>query len=121
MIEDTDSEIPIYRQCDLLGLARGSYYYEPGEEDGYNLLLMRQIDEQFTKTPFYGVARMTAWLKKKGDEVNEKRIRRLMRLMALEAVYPRPRLSVSDAGHRKYPYLLREILVTHGRQWFILF
>ena len=114
MIESGDSKIPIARQCRLVGLARGSYYYEPREEDEYNLLLMRQIDVQFTETPFYGVARMTAWLKREGHEVNEKRIRRLMRLMALEAVYPKLRLSVSDVGHRKYPYLLREIPVTHS-------
>lgn len=114
MIERNGSKIPVYRQCDLLGCARGSYYYEPREEDEYSLLLMRKIDEQFTDTPFYGVARMTAWLRRDGHEVNEKRIRRLMRLMALEAVYPKPRLSVGDSSHRKYPYLLRDMTVTHS-------
>jgi len=114
MIDFLDSEISIGRQCDLIGLARGSYYYEPKGEDEQNLFLMRKIDEQFTDTPFYGVARMTAWLKRAGHEVNEKRIRRLMRLMALEAVYPKPRLSIGDAGHLKYPYLLRDMTVTHS-------
>jgi len=114
MIDDSGSGIPISRQCDLIGLSRKTYYYESRGEDEYNLLLMRRIDEQFTDTPFYGVARMTAWLKRGGHEVNEKRIRRLMRLMALEAVYPKPRLSVSSAGHRKYPYLLRDVSVTHS-------
>tara|TARA_B100000315_G_C14355174_1_gene485832 strand:- start:311 stop:538 length:228 start_codon:yes stop_codon:yes gene_type:complete len=66
---------------------------------------MNLIDEQFTKTPFYGVERMTAWLRRQGQEVNHKRIRRLMRLMGLEAIYPKPRLSLSNQAHKKYPYL----------------
>jgi putative transposase len=116
MIDPGYAMIPLYRQCELLGLARSSYYYEPNGDDGYNLLLMNLIDEQFTKTPFYGVPRMRAWLKVQGHEVNHKRVRRLMRLMGLEAVYPKPRLSRSNQQHKKYPYLLNNLLIDHPDQ-----
>jgi putative transposase len=106
-----NSMIPVFRQCDLLGLARSSYYYEPGRDDRFNLSLMNLIDEQFTKTPFYGVLRITAWLKRQGQEVNQKRVRRLMRLMGLEAIYPKPRLSRSNREHKKYPYLLNNLVI----------
>ena len=108
--------IPISRQCDLLGLARSSYYYTSEKDDSYNLYLMNLIDEQFTKTPFYGVARMTAWLQRQGQEVNHKRVRRLMRLMGLEAIYPKPRLSLSNQAHKKYPYLLTNMVIDHPDQ-----
>ena len=99
--------IPVFRQCELLDLARASYYYKSERNDIYNQLLMKMLDEQFTKTPFYGVLKMTACLKMKGHDVSEKRVRRLMRLMGLEAVYPKKRLSKSAPDHKKYPYLLR--------------
>ena len=108
--------IAICRQCELLSLSRASYYYQSGKDDGYNLLLMKLIDEQFTRTPFYGVPKMTAWLKKQGYPVNRKRVRRLMRLMGLEAIYPKRRLSVPDSAHKKYPYLLRGLEIDHTDQ-----
>lgn len=108
--------IPISRQCELLGLSRSSYYYESERDDSYNLWLMNLIDEQFTKTPFYGVARMTAWLQRQGQAVNHKRVRRLMRLMGLEAIYPKPRLSLSNQAHKKYPYLLTNMVIDHPDQ-----
>lgn len=108
--------IPVYRQCELLGLSRSSYYYQSQRDDGYNLYLMNLINEQFTKTPFYGVERMRAWLSRQGEEVNHKRIRRLMRLMGLEAIYPKPRLSLPDQAHKKYPYLLRNLVIDHPDQ-----
>jgi len=77
---------------------------------------MNLIDEQFTRTPFYGVEKMTAWLKRQGQEVNPKRVRRLMRLMGLEAIYPKPRLSLSNQEHKKYPYLLRNLMIDHPDQ-----
>jgi len=101
--------MPINRQCELLYLARASYYYQSERDDSYNQLLMKMLDEQFTKTPFYGVLKMTACLKMKGHDVNEKRVRRLMRLMGLEAVYPKKRLSKTAHDHKKYPYLLRNL------------
>ena len=83
-------------------------YYEPAGESPENLALMRLLDEQYTRTPFYGVEKMTRWLRdEQGYTVNPKRVRRLMRKMGLEAIYPKPRLSKPAPGHRIYPYLLR--------------
>jgi len=105
-------QISIYRQCELLSLARSSLYYKPVEvDDSFNVLLMRLIDEQFTKYPFYDVDKMTAWLKRNKHEVNHKRIRRLMRLMGLHAIYPKPNLSKAREEHKKYPYLLKGVHV----------
>jgi putative transposase len=105
------------RQCELVGLPRSSYYYgDGGGESDENLQLMRLIDEQYLRTPFYGSPRMTEWLRGKGFVVNHKRIARLMQLMDLEAVYPKPRLSKPGAGHRIYPYLLRNLPITAVNQ-----
>jgi putative transposase len=116
LIDSANIQIPIYRQCELLGLCRSSYYYESQRDDSYNLMLMNLIDEQFTRTPFYGVPRMTAWLKVQGHEVNHKRVRRLMRLMGLQAIYPKPRLSCSNQTHKKYPYLLKGVMIDYPDQ-----
>jgi putative transposase len=77
---------------------------------------MKLIDEQFTRTPFYGVPKMTEWLKREGHRINRKRIRRLMRLMGLEAIYPKRRLSIPDLEHKKYPYLLSNLEINHADQ-----
>jgi putative transposase len=95
------------QQCDLLGLARSSYYYEPVPESEENLRLMRLLDEQYTRTPFYGTRKMTAWLNTQGDAVERKRVTRLLRLMGLEAIYPKPRTSVPGTVEQRYPYVLR--------------
>ncbi len=95
----------------MLGLSRSSLYYEPGGEAAEDLRLMRRIDEQYTARPFYGSRRMTVWLNEQGEGVNRKRVRRLMRVMGLEAIYPKPRLSLAGKGHRIYPYLLRGVKV----------
>ena len=116
MIESANEMIPVFRQCELLDLSRSSYYYAPGRDDSYNQLLMERIDEQFTKRPFYGVPKMTAWLKIQGHPVNHKRIRRLMRLMGLETIYPKPRLSKANPEHKKYPYLLKNLIIDHPDQ-----
>lgn len=73
---------------------------------------MRLLDEQYTQTPFYGVKRMTAWLRRQGEVVNEKRVRRFLRTMGLIALYPEPKTSQSAPGHRIYPYLLRQVPIT---------
>jgi len=104
------------RQCELLGLSRSSLYYEPGGEVAEDLRLMRLIDEQYTARPFYGSRRMTIWLNGQGEEVNRKRVQRLMRVMGLEAIYPKPRLSLAGKGHRIYPYLLRGVTVERRDQ-----
>lgn len=116
MIDVANIEIPISRQCELLWLSRSGYYYEPVGESPLNLYLMNLIDEQYTRTPFYGVNKMTAWLIRQGYTVNPKRIRRLMRKMGLEAIYPKPRLSLSTSENKKYPYLLRDLEIERPDQ-----
>ena len=106
----------IAEQCELLGLARSSYYYQPMGETEENLHLMRLLDEQYTKTPYYGILRMTAWLKTQGYQVNEKRVARLLRLMGLEAIYPKPHLSVPDPTAHSYPYLLKGLKIERVNQ-----
>ncbi len=106
----------VRRQCELLGLSRSSLYYEPAGESAEDLRLMRLIDEQYTACPFYGSRRMAAWLVGRGEEVNRKRVQRLMRTMGLEAIYPKPRLSLAGKGHRIYPYLLRGVKVVRADQ-----
>ena len=104
------------RQCALLGLPRATLYYQPVAETGANLRLMRRIDEQYLRTPFYGSRRMSVWLGTRGERVNRKRVQRLMRAMGLEAIYPKPRTSDPAAGHRIYPYLLRGVEVVRPNQ-----
>jgi putative transposase len=108
--------LSVRRQCELLGLSRSSLYYEPGGEAAEDLRLMRRIDERYTACPFYGSRRMTACLNERGEGVNRKRVRRLMRVMGLEAIYPKPRLSPAGKGHRIYPYLLRGVTVARRDQ-----
>jgi putative transposase len=116
MIEHSHPQISVRRQCTLVGLNRSSLYYPPTQETEENLLLMRLIDQQYTRTPFYGSRRMTHWLGSAGHEVNRKRVQRLMRKMGLEAVYPRPRLSQAAPEHKVYPYLLRGVEIHHPDQ-----
>ena len=97
-------------------MSRSSLYYEPGGEASEDLRLMRLIDEQYTARPFYGSRRMTVWLNEQGEEVNRKRVQRLLRVMGLEAIYPKPRLSLAGKGHRIYPYLLRGVKVERRDQ-----
>lgn len=96
-------DISVRRQCQLLGVNRSSLYYEPRGESEENLRLMRLMDEQYTRAPFYGSRRMTEWLRAKGFQVNRKRVTRLMAVMGLEAVYPKPKLSQPGEGHKIYP------------------
>jgi len=117
-VEPGHKKIPIYRQCELLGLNRSSLYYKPSGQTEYNEQLMRLIDEQYIKTPFYGIDKMVAWLGRKDHKVNHKRVRRLMRQMGLEAVYPRRKrnLSIPDKQHRIYPYLLKNVQIDRTDQ-----
>ena len=101
----------IVRQCELLGLARSSYYYEPVPESEEDLLLMRLLDEQYTRTPFYGKRKMVVFLQEQGYAVDRKRVRRLMQRMGLETIYPKPRLSLPGEQSVRYPYLLRGLSV----------
>jgi len=117
-IEPKHKKIPICRQCELLGLNRSSLYYKRCSDTQYNEQLMKLIDEQYSKTPFYGVDKMTEWLRRQGHHVNHKRVRRLLRLMGLEAVYPRRKrgLSIPDTQHKIYPYLLKDVEITRPYQ-----
>jgi len=106
----------VRRQCALLGVNRASLYYEPVEESQENLRLMRLIDRQYTRAPFYGSRRMTAWLQTQGHRVNRKRVARLMRMMGIEAVYAKPKLSQPGEGHKIYPYLLKGLKIERCNQ-----
>ena len=115
-MEPGHPELSVRRQCELLGLPRATYYYEPCPETEDNLRLMALIDEEYTRHPCYGSRRMAAWLRRHtGEAVNRKRVRRLMALMGLEAIYPKPRLS-AGANHKVYPYLLRGVAVVRPDQ-----
>lgn len=111
MIEPAHPQLSIRQQCELIGLPRASFYYQPVQETPLNLELMRRIDQQYTRTPFYGWPRMTIYLRRQGYEVNPKRVRRLMQQMGLQAVYPKPHISQSVPGHQVYPYLLRGLKI----------
>jgi putative transposase len=111
LVEVRNAQISLRRQCELLGLHRSGLYYQTRAESADNLELMNLLDEQYTRAPFYGVRRMTAWLKQQGKEVNEKRVRRLLRAMGLQALYPKPRLSQAHRGRQVYPYLLRDVKI----------
>ena len=116
MIEVGHPALSVRKQCELLGLNRASLYYQAGTETAENLRLMRLIDEQYLKTPFYGSRRMAAWLIREGEAVNRKRVRRLMGVMGLEAIYPKPRTTVANPDHKVYPYLLRDMAIERRDQ-----
>lgn len=111
MIEAGHPGLSIGRQCALLSISRSSFYYTPKGETEMNLALMRRIDEQFLETPFYGVRQMTWHLRNDGYPVNEKRIRRLMRLMGLMPIYQKPNTSRPAKGHKTWPYLLKGMTI----------
>ena len=116
LVEAGHPRLSLRRQCALLGLTRGSWYYQPVGPSAEDVELMRVLDEQYTATPFYGIRRMTAWLRRRGYAVNHTRVGRLLRQMGLEAIYPKPRLSQPAVGHVIYPYLLRGITVNRVNQ-----
>ena len=116
MVDPNHPALSIRRQCELLRLSRATLYYQPARESVLNLELMRLIDVQYTKTPFYGWPRITQQLRQLGYAINHKRVQRLMQRMGLQAVYPKPRTSQSAAGHRVYPYLLRNLDIVQPNQ-----
>ena len=116
MIEPNLPGLSVGKQCALLSISRSSVYYEPKGESEMNLDLMRVIDKQFLETPFYGVRQMTWHLRNEDHPVNEKRIRRLMRLMGLMPIYQKPNTSKAAKGHKTYPYLLRGLRVDRPNQ-----
>jgi putative transposase len=116
LVEVDHPELSVRRQCELLGLNRSTFYYEPTGATPEDLRLMRLIDELYTACPFYGSRKIREALTRRGEEVNRKRVRRLMRIMGLEAIYPKPRLSAAGKGHKIYPYLLRGVKIERPDQ-----
>jgi len=115
-VEWDHDDLSVRRQCELLGLNRSTLYYHGVGESKENLRLMRLIDEQYLRRPFYGSRRMQDWLESQGHEVNRKRVQRLMRTMGLVAIYPKPRLSLAAKDHKIYPYLLRNVAIIRPNQ-----
>jgi putative transposase len=109
-------QLSLTTQCRLAGISRSSLYYEAVGESEENLLLMRLLDEQYTRTPFYGVRRMVIGLAGRGWLVNPKRVRRMMQVLGIQAIYPRPKLTAVAPGHRIYPYLLRGLRIERPNQ-----
>lgn len=111
-----DSELSIIKQCNLIGIARSTYYYQPLQESTYNLRLMRMIDELYLTAPFYGHRSMTNELNKRGEQVNKKRIHRLMKTMGLVTMYPKPRFNPGSMENYRYPHLLNGLQITRPNQ-----
>lgn len=122
MIDPAHSDISITRQCELIQLSRGSYYrakdLAPVFETPENLELMRIIDEEYTKHPFYGSRQLRNYLRRQGHLVNRKRVQRLMRLMGIMSVAPKPNTSKKGKAHKIYPYLLSKLLIDKPNQVF---
>jgi putative transposase len=116
LIDSAHETLSIRRQCELLDLPRSTFYYAPATESEDNLHLMRLLDEQYLKTPFWGSRNMTTWLRQQEFVINRKRVQRLMRLMGLEGLAPRPTTTKPAPGHRVFPYLLRNIEITYADQ-----
>jgi putative transposase len=109
-------QLSVRRQCQLLGLAAASYYYQAEPESVENLHYMRWLDEEYTRYPFYGVRKMTFELQQQGHAVGPKRVRRLLRTMGLMAVYAKPRLSLNPLVHQRFPYLLKGVVIVRPNQ-----
>jgi putative transposase len=110
----------VAHQCTLLDISRSGLYYQPKGISEEELILMKLLECQYLATPFYGARKIAAWLKSQNYSVNRKRVRRLMQLMRLKAIYRRPRTSKPAPGHKVYPYLLKDLEITgqtrSGRQ-----
>jgi putative transposase len=116
MIDRDHNQLSLVRQCNLLDVSRASVYYRPAPTRAEDLELMTLMDRQYLKTPFYGSRKMKAWLRGQGYLVNRKKVRRLMRLMGLEAIYRRPNTSRPAPGHKVYPYLLKGLEINRVDQ-----
>ncbi len=116
MIRRDRPDLSLGHQCRLLSISRSSFYYAPKGESSSSLALMRRIDELFLKYPFYGSRQMVRQLRREGACVGRHRVRRLMRLMGLQAIYQAPRTSDPHPTHRIYPYLLRGLTIDRPNQ-----
>ncbi len=116
MVDPKHEELSIQRQCELLGVNRSSYYYQAKEISSEEFTLLRLLDEQYLKTPFYGSRKMTQYLRSLGYCINRKRVIRLMNKLGLQTIYPKPKTTVRNPDHQVYPYLLREVEVERANQ-----
>ena len=116
VVDREHPSLSVVRQCKLLYISRSGLYYQPKGISEEDLTLMKLIDRQYLATPFYGARKIAAWLKSQGRQVNRKRVRRLMRLMGIKAIYRRPRTSTPAPGHKTYPYLLGGMEITRPNQ-----
>ena len=116
MVDRRHPALSTLRQCALLGISRSGVYYRPRGPSRNDLAVMKQIDQQYLATPFYGSRRMRVWLGRQGCRASRKRVQRLMRTMGLSAIYRRPRTSKPAPGHKVYPYLLRSMEITSPNQ-----
>ena len=116
MIERSNPNLSITRQCRILSISRSSFYYAAKGESEANLALMRRIDELFMKYPFYGSRQMSRHLQREGETAGRHRVRRVMRLMGLEAIFQKPRTSNPHPDHRIYPYLLGGLAIRSANQ-----
>ena len=116
MVDSVNGNLSIAQQCCLLSISRSGWYYESKGESPLNLSLMRMIDEQFLLTPYYGSRQMTYHLRRAGYCIGRKRVRRLMRLMGLKAIYRSPKTSMPNPEHAIYPYLLNGLAINRGNQ-----
>ena len=115
-IEPGNIKISVLKQCAILSIHRSRYYYEPIAETAKNLAMMLWMDKQYFETPFYGVLRLTAELIDIGYAVNQKRVRRLMKLIGWKTLYQQPRTTIADKASYKYPYLLKGVLFVRANQ-----
>jgi len=115
-IERKNSKLSLSRQCELLGFSRAAFYYQPVAVSEEDLLLMRLMDAEYLEHPFYGSRRFSVWLLAKGYAVGRERARSLMRVMGLEAIYPKPHLSLGNKEHKKFPYLLSGLAIVRPDQ-----
>ena len=116
MIQPDNKELSISHQCRLLNVSRSSFYYQPRPTSPEDLKIMRLIDEQYMRTPVYGSRSMRNYLRRLGYQINSKRVQRLMRLMGLEAIYPKPKTSRPHPEHKVYPYLLKDVSIDRPKQ-----
>ncbi|MBD1846882.1 IS3 family transposase [Cyanobacteria bacterium FACHB-63] len=116
MVERDHPELSIARQCELMSVARSSFYYQAMPPSLEELTIMRILDQQYLETPFYGSRKMTVFLQTQGHKANRKRVQRLMREMGLFAIYPRPNTSKAQPQHRIYPYLMRGLAIESANQ-----
>jgi putative transposase len=116
MIEKDNPDLSINKQCKLIGVCRATFYYKPRPVSELDLKFMTKIDAQYLKTPFYGYRRMTVFLQREGFRIGFKRVRRLMRLMGIEAIYRKPKTTISNPEHKTYPYLLKDLAIEKPNQ-----